>query len=265
MKKAQLIGIAIAGVCAVGAFVGMRSIVNKPAPVVVQREVNTNTVEVLVAKSDIGLGSVTSSNSFRWQQWPQENLSPSLIVKRPGGADPMSQHTGAIAKSPIMAGEPITKTKLIKAGEGGVLAAILPPGKRAISVKIAEDSAVGRLILPNDHVDVINVRRVRGRGGQDTQETETIFRNIRVLAIGQLIETKEGKKHAEGNTATLELTPTQAERLALAKSSGEIALTLRSIADLKSDTAGEETEQKGPKGSVRIMRYGVPARSSGLN
>ncbi len=265
MKKAQLIGIAIAGVCAVGAFVGMRSIVNKPAPVVVQREVNTNTVEVLVAKSDIGLGTVTSSGSFRWQQWPQDNISPSLIVKRPGGPDPMSKHTGAVAKAPIMAGEPITKAKLIKAGEGGVLAAILPPGKRAISTKISEDTAVGRLILPNDHVDVIHVRRVRARGGQETQETETIFRNIRVLAIGQLIETKEGKKHADGNTATLELTPSQAERLALAKASGEIALTLRSVADLKSDTVTEEVRQKDAKRSVRIMRYGIPARSSGLH
>lgn len=265
MKKAQLIGIAIAGVCAVGAFVGMRSIVNKPAPVVMQREVNTSTVEVLVAKADIGLGAITSSGSFRWQQWPQDNLSSGLIVKRGGSADPMTQFAGAVAKAPIMAGEPITKAKLIKAGEGGVLAAILPAGKRAISTKIAEDTAVGRLILPNDHVDVIHVRRVRGRNGQDTQETETIFRNIRVLAIGQLIETKEGKKHAEGNTATLELTPAQAERLALAKSSGEIALTLRSVADLKADTNADEPESKsGAKHSVRVMRYGIPGRASGL-
>ena len=122
--------------------------------------------------------------------------------------------------------------KLVKAGEGGVLAAILPAGMRAISTRIKEETGVGRLILPNDRVDVI-LTRARGRAGGDEFDSDTLFRNIRVLAIGQLIEAKDGKKLAEGNTATLELTPPQAQRLAAANSEGEISLSLRSIADME--------------------------------
>ena len=107
-------------------------------------------------------------------------------------------------------GEPVTALKLVKAGEGGVLAAILPAGMRAISTRIKEETGVGRLILPNDHVDVILTQRRRGRAGGEEFVSDTLFRNVRVLAIGQLIEAKDGKKLAEGNTATLELTPRQA-------------------------------------------------------
>ena len=92
-----------------------------------------------------------------------------------------------------------------------MLAAILPAGMRAISTRIKEETGVGRLILPNDHVDVILTRRTRGRNGGEDFCRDTLFRNVRVLAIGQLIEAKEGKKLAEGNTATLELTPRQSE------------------------------------------------------
>ena len=104
----------------------------------------------------------------------------------------------------------------MKAGDGGVLAAILPAGMRAVSTRIKEETAAGRLILPNDRVDVILTRRRRGRSGSEDAVSDTLFRNIRVLAIGQLIEAKEGKKLAEGNTATLEMTPAQAEELASA-------------------------------------------------
>lgn len=80
------------------------------------------------------------------------------------------------------------------------------------------------MILPNDHVDVILTRHLHsGSGAQEQYVSDTLFHNIRILAIGQQIETKEnGKKAAEGaaNTATLELTPRQAERLALANSMG---------------------------------------------
>ena len=106
---------------------------------------------------------------------------------------------------------------------------------RAISTRIKEETGVGRLILPNDHVDVILTMRRRG-----DHVSDTLFRNVRVLAIGQLIEAREGKKLAEGNTATLELTPSQAEELAAANAKGEISLVLRSIADIK---GGDETGQ----------------------
>jgi pilus assembly protein CpaB len=163
----------------------------------------------------------------------------------------------------MLPGEPVTSLKLVKAGDGGVLAAILPAGMRAISTRIKEETAAGRLILPNDRVDVILTQRRRGRGGVEDSMSDTLFRNIRVLAIGQLIEAKEGKKLAEGNTATLEMTPTQAEELSAANSKGEISLSLRSIADMQK--RDEPTAQKERSDSIKVLKYGVRSRAYSVN
>ena len=268
MKRAQLIGISIAGVSALLAFVMVKGMLNKPKEEK-RVEFTLTSTQVLVARADIGLGQITNESLFRWQTWPSD-ASQGFITDK-GGRDAMRQLSGAIARAPIMAGEPITANKLVKAGQGGVLAAILPPGMRAISTKIKEETAVGRLILPNDHVDVILIRRLRSKSGGEDFVSDTLFRNVRVLAIGQQIETKEGKKSAEGtaNTATLELTPRQSEMLALANSLGEISLSLRSIADL--DASGKGPEQgedltKSKNGSaIRVLRYGVRSRAYGVN
>nr|MCU0733428.1 Flp pilus assembly protein CpaB [Hyphomonas sp.] len=206
MKRAQLIGISIAGVSALLAFVMVKGMLNKPKEEK-RVEVKVDSVQVLVARADIGLGQITNEGLFRWQEWPADAAKGFITDKT--AKDAMRQLSGAIARAPIMAGEPITPNKLVKSGQGGVLAAILPAGMRAVSTKIKEETAVGRLILPNDHVDVILIRRLRGKGGQEEYVSDTLFSNVRVLAIGQQIETKEGKKSAEGsaNTATLELTP----------------------------------------------------------
>jgi pilus assembly protein CpaB len=156
----------------------------------------------------------------------------------------------------------------VNAKEGGVLAAILPEGKRAVSVMIRDEHlAAGKLILPNDRVDVILIRKQRGRNGQEDSSSETIFRDIRVLAIGQRIEIKEGQKTAEGNTATLELDPTEAEELVLARAKGEITLALRSIADFNKKQSDEDSKSKTNKASstVKVLRYGVKSRSYGVN
>ncbi len=269
MKRAQLIGITIAGSAGLLAFLLMRSIVSGPSEPT-QVAVPVNATEVLVARKDIALGDITKESDFRWQQWPADAVTPALITKEHGAAG-MSAVTGAVARSPIMTGEPIARQKLIKAGDGGVLAAILPSGMRAISTRIKEETSAGRLILPNDRVDVILTRRLHaGSGAQEQFVSDTLFQNIRVLAIGQQIETKEGnKKSAEGsaNTATLELTPRQAEMLALANSMGEISLSLRSIADGSPTTPTADSDPFNTERSsaVRVFKYGVPSRSYGVN
>jgi pilus assembly protein CpaB len=268
MKKAQLIGISIAGVSALLAFVMVRGMLNQPKEEKVV-EVKVDSTQVLVARADIGLGQITNESLFRWQTWPTDAARGFITDK--SGKDAIRQLSGAIARAPIMAGEPITPSKLVKAGQGGVLAAILPAGMRAISTKIKEDTAVGRLILPNDHVDVILIRRMRSKSGGEDTTAETLFSNVRVLAIGQQIETKEGNKSAEGaaNTATLELTPRQAELLALANFLGDITLSLRSIADLDPHRRGPEQGQaldKPKNGSaIRVLRYGVRSPAVRVN
>jgi pilus assembly protein CpaB len=270
MKRAQLIGIAVAGVAGIGAFVMVKGMVSKPVKTE-KIEVKVNKANVLVARADIGLGQIANESLFRWQEWPADAVTPALLTEK-NSPKAMTELSGAIARAPILAGEPITTKKLIKAGQGGVLAAILPPGMRAVSTKIKEETAVGKLILPNDHVDVIITRTLRGKGGTEEHTSDTLFRNVRVLAIGQQLETKEGKKSAEGaaNTATLELTPRQAELLALANAMGELSLALRSISDLTADAANSGGEglnkpKSETNNSVRVLRYGVKSRAYGVN
>ena len=99
--------------------------------------------------------------------------------------------------------------------------------------------------------------------------SDLLFGNVRVLAIGQQIENKEGRKTADSTaaTATLELTARQAELLALANSMGEISLSLRSIADLdvtQGPTAGVDPSTKEST-AIRVLRYGTASRSYGVN
>jgi pilus assembly protein CpaB len=269
MKRAQLTGIAIAGSAGLVAFIMVQSLINKPQ---VERtvEVHVKSSEVLVAGADIGLGEITSEGQFRWQPWPEETATTGYIT-RATMPNAMTQMSGAIARTPIMAGEPITTQKLIKAGQGGVLAAILPAGMRAVSTKIKLETSAGGLIMPNDRVDVILIQRVKARGNAEDYVSDTLLSNVRVLAIGQQIETKEGKRVADGNatTATLELTPRQSELLTLGNTKGELSLSLRSISDLDADgtgpSAGNALERPADARSIGVTRYGVSSRSFGVN
>lgn len=266
MKRAQLIGFSVALVAAVLAYYVASVLVRPPAPITVEKKIDST--DVLVAATDIPVGEIVNEGSFRWMSWPEEAASQTYITKKRGGAEMLHKLSGSVARAPMLAGEPVTETKLIKAGQGGVLAAILPQGMRAISTKIRAETAAGSLILPNDHVDVILIRHVRDRSGQDQNVVDTLFRNVRVMAIGQQIQTKEGKKAADvsASTATLELTPRQAEMMALANSMGEITLTLRSVADLSTDPArAGGLDFKVKDNSVRVVRYGAKSRVYGVN
>jgi pilus assembly protein CpaB len=265
MKRAQLIGFGIAGVAGVAAFVGMKSMVQPPPPPVVQKEV-VNSTQVLVAATSIGLGTSATERNFRWQEWPTSALNPQFITLRLR-PNAVRELKGSIARASIIAGEPITETKLISAGKGGVLAAILPAGMRAISTRITDQTAVGKMILPNDHVDVILTQRKRDTSGGEQHVSDTLFRNIRVLAIGTQLEAKEEETSSKGNVATLELTSKQAEMLALANAMGEISLALRSIADLNADKNANDVGKKKAQEStsINIIRYGVTKRAYGVN
>ncbi|HXG78119.1 MAG TPA: Flp pilus assembly protein CpaB [Methyloceanibacter sp.] len=262
MKRARVIVLAIALIAALSAAWIARKIVGGPARVeTVEKTVGAT--EVLVAADNIDLGDSVQAEDLKWQQWPLEGVTPGLIT-RSGMPDAPSQLSGAVARAPFIAGEPIKEQKLIKISEGGVMAAILPSGMRAVSTPISEETAAGGFILPNDRVDVILSHKMKV-GSKETPVSEAILRNVRVLAIGQEIESKGDEKVAKGKTATLELTPRQAETLTLAQSMGEISLSLRSLADapLQSETTAKIGDAYG--NSVRILKYGVPSRTFGVN
>lgn len=136
------------------------------------------------------------------------------------------------------------------------MAAILPSGMRAVSTQISAETGAGGFILPNDRVDVILSRKAdRQSGGGDTYTSETILNNVRVLAIDQNVEEKNGQKVVVGKTATLELTPRQAETLALSHHLGTLSLALRSITDAA--RTDPQDENRGGRNSVNAVRFGV--------
>src|SRR6187431_1580405 len=236
MNNARIVVLAIAvGAGGIAAYLARGSDDN-PAPA--QPVAQLQTVDILVAKSDIGLGHSVKPDDLQWQTWPAATTSNSFI-SRANKADAIKEITGSIARSPFIAGEPIREQKLVKADGSGFMAAILPTGFRAISTEISPETGAGGFILPNDRVDVILSRRDREAekaGAADTQVSETILSNIRILAIDQTLGEKDGQKVVIGKTTTLELTPRQAETLALSRQLGTLSLALRSLAD-----AGETT------------------------
>src|SRR6476620_4821602 len=188
------------------------------------------TVEILVAKSDIGLGQVVKPEDLQWQIWPAATASGSLI-NRAGKADAITEIAGSIARAPFIAGEPIREQKLVKANGSGFMAAILPSGMRAISTEISPETGAGGFILPNDRVDVLLSKREKQQGTGDGPPTEivssqAVVKNVRVLAIDQAPKEKEGQNAVLGKTVTLELKPEQAETLARAHQSGTLSLAL---------------------------------------
>jgi pilus assembly protein CpaB len=263
MKAARLVVLGVAVVAGgIAALLASRPepVPQAPAEPVAQIE----TVDVLVAKSDIGVGHAVASHDLQWQQWPAAAANPAFIRRRdkPNAIDGL---TGSIARSPFAVGEPIREAKLIKASGSGFMAAILPSGMRAISTEISPETGAGGFILPNDRVDVILSRRDRDadKSGADGHTSETILANVRVLAIDQTVEEKNGQKVVVGKTATLELAPKQAESLALARQLGTLQLALRSLIDADGPTTDNAADDgKSRRGTVNIVRFGVTTTSA---
>lgn len=230
---------------------------------------NVQVAEVLVANTEIKPGQAVAANEMRWQRWPQDSLQANYVV-REQSPEGLQQMEGAVSRVGLLPGEPVTEQKLVRGGKSGFLAATLTPGMRALAVKISEETGAGGFILPNDHVDVIMTRRVDSEGGKSEFQSVTALRNIRVLAIDQTIKEKEGEQVVVGKTATLELTPAEAETFALTKAMGDVSLSLISLTpgDGESTQAAATAQQTKAdpttdKSSISIIRYGVHSNASG--
>src|SRR5580658_3292788 len=233
MNRARIVVLTIAlGAGGVAAYLASGSD-SRPPPT--EPVAQLQTVDVLVAKSDIGLGQTVTPNDMQWQSWPAATAS-NAFIRRNERPDATTQLAGSIARSPFIAGEPIREPKLIKANGSGFMAAILPGGMRAVSTEISPETGAGGFILPNDRVDVILSRREKS-GDRDVVTSEIILGNIRVLAIDQAPREKDGQNSVVGKTATLELKPGQAEALARARQTGTISLALRSLVDANTPNA----------------------------
>jgi pilus assembly protein CpaB len=211
--------------------------------------------EVLVATKALPVGTIIDAESLRYQPWPKDLIQDAYYLKDGGPA--AAQLVGTVVRNEITAGQPVTQGALVKPGDRGFLAAALGPGMRAVTVPVSSQSAVAGFVFPGDRVDLIMSQTVDGGGGPALKTSETIVRNLRVLATDQ----RTSQTDAEGKTnvttyssVTVEATPRIAEKIAVAQSIGQLTLSLRSIAD---NTA--ELERAIASGEVNVPAGSDPA------
>jgi pilus assembly protein CpaB len=187
--------------------------------------------EVLVAELDLPAGTFVKPQHLRWQRWPTDEVPETYVLK---GVRSDNEMIGAVVRSRIATGEPITDGAVVKPGDRGFLAAVLNPGMRAVSVPITPTSANSGLIFPGDRIDLILTQTLLPSEGEGNSRrvSETVLKNIRIIAMG--VETgddaAEGKNNEKAKTATFEVTPAQAETVALLTELGKLSLSLRSLA-----------------------------------
>jgi pilus assembly protein CpaB len=211
--------------------------------------------EVLVATRSLPVGTIIDAEALRYQIWPQGLVQPAYFIKGEGNSDP-SALIGTVVRNEITAGQPLTQGSLIKPGERGFLAAALGPGMRAITVPVSNISGVAGFVFPGDRVDMVLTQQVGGGEGPPLKVSETILRNLRVLATDQRTTAagEDGKPEVRSAASvTLEATPKIAEKISVAQTIGSLSLSLRSIAD---NTA--ELERAIAAGEVEVPKSDDP-------
>lgn len=254
MKTSRILILALAIAAAGGAFV----LANTSGPAAVQAAAPVGpppqTDDILTTSKDLPIGTVVGDGDTAWQAWPKTAIAAGMIVRaaEPNAIDDVK---GSIARGALFTGEPVRREKLIKGAGSGFMSAILPSGSRAVAINIDSQGSTtaGGFILPNDRVDVVHTSQeaAKPNGGQAAVISETLLSNIRVLAIGQNVQEKNGQSVVVGSNATLELDPVQAEAVILAQRTGQLSLTLRSVLDANREGVAEKEDH-----SMTIVRYG---------
>jgi pilus assembly protein CpaB len=219
--------------------------------------------QVLVASSSEDSGTPLTQEMVRWQEWPKSSVDGGFITQE-SAPNLSTIISGAVVRAPIVAGQPITTANIVHSNSSGIMAATLSPGMRAVSIGISTESSAGGFILPNDRVDVILTEQL---GDAHQFHTRTILSDVRVLAVDQTYKEDKDQKVVLAKTATLELTPKQAEAVERAQSSGTISLTLRGLGDTsatnKTPVASQSSLLGSGEGDVEVLRYGIPRESGG--
>src|SRR5829696_9019046 len=188
-------------------------------------QANTNLNKVAVAKVAIPLGSKIIAEQIMVVQFPKEST--------PDGAfDTPEKLAGRVAVMNIAARDAITESRLAPEGTSAGLSAVIPEGYRAMTVKVDDAAGISGFITPGTLVDVVVVIDPREGSAQQDPISKIVLQNIRVLANGQNIDKPKDEREATSVKAvTLQVTPEQAEKLALATSEGKLQLVMRNQID----------------------------------
>jgi pilus assembly protein CpaB len=246
-------------IAAVTAFMARSLIVGSAAPTAGAAPAVSpeNSTEVLVATRALPVGTILDAQALKFVAWPKELVEGAYYLK--GEAD-ATKLQGTVVRFAIPAGQPITQGALVKPGDRGFLAAALGPGMRAITVPVSAQSAVAGFVFPGDRIDLMLTQTVTGGGdGPPLKASETILRNLRVLATDQRTDKQTDE---QGNTVvttysnvTVEVTPKIAEKITVAQTVGSLSLSLRSIADNQGDL-----EEAIANGDIDVPADGDPKK-----
>jgi pilus assembly protein CpaB len=259
MNPQRIIVLGFALVAAAGAAFLVRGMLGGGTPAVQAKVAPAIAMsEVLVASSNLAPGQALSPDQVRWEKWPASSIDPSFITHDRSVSEEQLVK-GTVVRAMILPGQPITQNAIVHGDASGFMAATLSEGMRAISIAISTDSGAGGFILPNDRVDVILTRKPDGASSRGS--AKTILSNLRVLAVDQTYRQEKDARTVVGKTATVEVSPEQAEVISAAVMSGSLSLSLRplsegSVASLD-DPAHKKRAAATYDGPVSVIRYGM--------
>ena len=231
----------------------------------------SGSTRVAVAAVPLDYGVDVTPDKVRFVDFPNSSIPPGSFTTL-AALLPDGKHRAALV--PIQINEPILATKISGEGKGASIAALLPDGKRAAAVRINDVSGVAGFIQPNDSVDVLITRRAVGTNVGDQRLTDVLLQNARVIAIDQDSKGEEAKATV-AKTATLEVTPLDAQKLALGQDVGTLSLVLRkpgddqnsatvetvSLADLRYNRFGSMTPASAATPGAVPVRVAAPVRT----
>lgn len=235
MDKKKIILLVGALVIALGtAFLARSMFMGASAPQAAARVLQVEveeTTRVLVANRALPVGTIITPDAFSFQPWPKELIQEAYFLEDKTNGESL---LGTVVRNPVTAGQPVTQGSLVKPGDRGFLAAALGPGMRAVTVPVSERTGVAGFVFPGDRIDLVLTQSVSGEDGPDLKASETIIRNLRVLATGQRTDSQDEEGNqvvSKFDTVTVEVTPKIGEKIAVAQTIGVLSLSLRSIAD----------------------------------
>lgn len=240
---------------------------------------------VLVAKRALPIGTIITADAYGYQPWPEELVEEAYFIQvdgktqvtqsdNPDAPPPFTQIDGTVVRNAITAGQPITRGSLVAPGDRGFLAAALTPGMRAVSVPVSTRTGVSGFVFPGDRIDLVLTQKVDGVEGPSLNVSETIIKNLRVLATDQNASPRVDEAGRTVVSAfklvTLEATPSIAEKISVAQTIGTISLSLRALADNQSEleqalASGQITIPEGASAEeeAEILRTAVSRPTSG--
>ncbi|MBY0292898.1 MAG: Flp pilus assembly protein CpaB [Alphaproteobacteria bacterium] len=242
MRVRDIIGLIVALALAMGVAFLTRYFLTKEEKGVVQ-QAKVALPKILVANKILNQGDKINAGDLIWEEWNEAVISS--YIKE--DTSKIEDWVGAIVRAHFDKGEPILALDLIKPGDKGILAALVSPGKRAISIDVTAQSASSGLIAPGDYVDVVVSKSVTSSGGNQSGQSKLVAKNVKVLAVDvEMVDTHEKPKGAP-KVVTLEVSPSEAEVITAATKEGTLSLSLHSIEQAEESGKVAEKGRQAPK------------------